>query len=176
MTQSKVAGPLRIRWLGRVPYREALAVQTALFKHGTEKHLLLLEHTHVFTYGARTDLAANLRCDPAAVGADLVAVNRGGDVTYHGPGQLVGYPILSVDNALGAADHVRGVEHLLIDALPAVARWTPWGATSGLLQLGPAGISDGTLLAAPSGGLLLVGYTTVAMAPALVIVRRRDVL
>jgi lipoic acid synthetase len=109
--------PLRVRWLGRVPYREALAVQTALFEHGHEQHLLLLEHPHVFTYGARSDLAANLLCDPAAVGAELVAVKRGGDITYHGPGQLVGYPILSVDNALGAADHVHGVEQLLIDAL-----------------------------------------------------------
>jgi lipoic acid synthetase len=100
-----------------VPYREALAVQSALFDHGKEQHLLLLEHTHVFTHGPRSDLAANLRCDPAAVGADLVAVKRGGDITYHGPGQLVGYPILSVDNALGAAAHVHGVEQLLIDAL-----------------------------------------------------------
>lgn len=67
-------------------------------------------------------------------------------------------------------------EHLLIDALPGVARWTPWGATSGLLQLGPAGISSGTLLAAPVGGLLLLGYTAAAVAPALVIAPRRDVL
>ncbi|MGH9133539.1 MAG: lipoyl synthase [Ilumatobacteraceae bacterium] len=111
------SAPLRVRWLGRVPYREALAVQTALFEHGREQHLLLLEHTHVFTYGPRSDLATNLRCDPAAVGADFVAVKRGGDITYHGPGQLVGYPILSVGNALGAADHVHGVERLLIDAL-----------------------------------------------------------
>ncbi len=117
MAQSDVAGPLRVRWLGRVPYLEALAVQTALFEHGTEQHLLLLEHTHVFTYGRRSDLQANLLCDPAAVGADFVAVKRGGDITYHGPGQLVGYPILSVDNALGAAEHVHGVEQLLIDAL-----------------------------------------------------------
>ena len=117
MTRSEVAAPLRVRWLGRVPYLEALAVQTALFEHGREQHLLLLEHTHVFTYGRRSDLEANLRCDPAAVGADFVAVKRGGDITYHGPGQLVGYPILSVDNALGAAEHVHGVEQLLIDAL-----------------------------------------------------------
>ena len=120
MARSDVAAPLRVRWLGRVPYREALAVQTALFEHGNEQHLLLLEHTHVFTYGPRSDLAANLRCDPAAVGADLVAVKRGGDITYHGPGQLVGYPILTVDNTLGAADHVHGVEQLLIDALAEV--------------------------------------------------------
>ena len=53
--------PLRVRWLGRVPYREALAVQQALFDHGREQHLLLLEHDHVFTYGRHADLATNLR-------------------------------------------------------------------------------------------------------------------
>ena len=63
------AAPLRVRWLGRVPYREALAVQTALFEHGDGQHLLLLEHPHVFTHGRRADLANNLRCEPAAVGA-----------------------------------------------------------------------------------------------------------
>jgi lipoic acid synthetase len=109
--------PLRVRWMGRVPYREALAVQTALFEHGDEQHLLLLEHPHVFTHGARSDLSVNLRCDPAAVGAELVPVKRGGDITYHGPGQLVGYPILNVDNRLGAAAHVCQVEGLVIDAL-----------------------------------------------------------
>jgi lipoyl synthase len=111
------AAPLRIRWLGRVPYREAFALQTALFEHGHEQHLLLLEHPHVFTYGPRSDLATNLRCEPATVGAELVAVNRGGDITYHGPGQLVGYPILLVGNRLAAAEHVHGVEQLIIDAL-----------------------------------------------------------
>jgi lipoic acid synthetase len=109
--------PLHVRWLGRVAYREALAVQTSLFEHGSEQHLLLLEHPHVFTYGGRTDLAANLRCEPAAVGAELVAVKRGGDITYHGPGQLVGYPIVNVHNRLGALDHVCNVEGLVIDAL-----------------------------------------------------------
>jgi lipoic acid synthetase len=109
--------PLHVRWLGTVPYREALAVQTALFEHGSGQHLLLLEHPHVFTYGRRTDLSVNLRCEPAAVGAELVPVDRGGDITYHGPGQLVGYPILAVDNHLAAVDHVRAVEQLLIDTL-----------------------------------------------------------
>ncbi|MEO1058169.1 MAG: lipoyl synthase [Actinomycetota bacterium] len=111
------AEPLRVRWLGRVQYREALAVQTALFEHGTGQHLLLVEHPHVFTHGPRADLATNVRCEPAAVGAELVPVARGGDVTYHGPGQLVGYPIVNVANHLGAAEHVAAVEQLLIDAL-----------------------------------------------------------
>ena len=108
---------LRVRWLGRVPYREALALQTALFENGHEQHLLLVEHPHVFTHGPRADLDRNLRCDPREVGADLVSVKRGGDVTYHGPGQLVGYPILQLDNRIGAADHVFSVEQLVIDAL-----------------------------------------------------------
>ena len=108
---------LRVRWIGRVAYREVLAVQTALFEHGREQHLLLLEHPHVFTYGPRAELEKNLKCDPAKVGADFVAVKRGGDITYHGPGQLVGYPILNLENAIGATAHVCSVEQLVIDAL-----------------------------------------------------------
>ncbi|MEY4339608.1 MAG: octanoyltransferase/lipoyl synthase, partial [Actinomycetota bacterium] len=111
------SGPLRVRWLGRVPYREALAVQTALFDHGTLDHLLLLEHPHVFTHGPRADLATNLLVDPAAVGAELVGVKRGGDITYHGPGQLVGYPVVNVANSLGAADHVRAIQRLIVGTL-----------------------------------------------------------
>ena len=108
---------LRVRWIGRVAYREVLAVQNALFEHGREQHLLLLEHPHVFTYGPRAELAKNLKCDPAEVGADFVSVKRGGDITYHGPGQLVGYPILNLENAIGATAHVCSVEQLVIDAL-----------------------------------------------------------
>ena len=108
---------LRVRWIGRVAYREALELQTALFENGSESHLLLLEHPHVFTHGPRAELDKNLKCDPAAVGADFVAVKRGGDITYHGPGQLVGYPILNIDNAIGASQHVCEVEQLVIDTL-----------------------------------------------------------
>ncbi|MGE0507425.1 MAG: lipoyl synthase [Acidimicrobiia bacterium] len=118
-------GPLRVRWLGRVPYTEALGLQEALFAHGREQHLLLLEHPHVFTHGARADLRANVLVEPASVGASLVGVNRGGDVTYHGPGQLVGYPILSLPpkhgtNGSGLTDtvaYVRTVEQVVIDSL-----------------------------------------------------------
>jgi lipoic acid synthetase len=112
-----MADPLRVRWLGTVPYHEALAVQTSLFEHGAGQHLLLLEHPHVFTYGRTADLSTNLKCEPAAVGAELVAAKRGGDITYHGPGQLVGYPILNINNKLGATGHVCAVEGLIINVL-----------------------------------------------------------
>ncbi len=113
-------GPLRVRWLGTVRYRDALALQHGLFRSGQD-YLLLLEHPHVYTLGARADLR-HVLVDPASVGAELERADRGGDVTYHGPGQLVGYPILSVAGKRGGgmADtvaYVRSVEQLLIDAL-----------------------------------------------------------
>ena len=108
------AGPLA---RSRAVPRGARAADRRCSSTGREQHLLLLEHPHVFTHGTRADLEHNLQCEPAAVGAELVPVKRGGDITYHGPGQLVGYPILNVDNRLGAAGHVCGVEGLIIDAL-----------------------------------------------------------
>lgn len=119
-----MSSPLHVRWLGKVPYREAFAVQQALFSSSTRQHLLLLEHPHVFTYGPSADLANNLKCSPEDVGADFVKVNRGGDITYHGPGQLVGYPILSLKpkhgEKAGPADttaYVHNIEQVLIDSL-----------------------------------------------------------
>ncbi len=120
---SNSSSSLHVRWIGRVPYREALALQSGLFEHGVDQHLLLLEHPHVFTYGHTADLANNLRCEPVAVGAELVQVQRGGDITYHGPGQLVGYPILSLQakhGISGPADtrsYIYDVEQLIIDTL-----------------------------------------------------------
>ncbi len=118
-----LAGPLRVRWLGRVPYDEALALQRGLFEHGREQHLLLLEHPPVYTLGVRAS-TDNVLADPADVGAELVRTDRGGDVTYHGPGQLVGYPVLSLPPKRGSggglADtvaYVQTVEQVLIDAL-----------------------------------------------------------
>jgi lipoic acid synthetase len=118
-----VPRPLRVRWLGRVPYAEALDWQRALFEHGRENHLLLLEHPPVYTLGVRAS-TDHVLTDPATVGAELVWTDRGGDVTYHGPGQLVGYPILSLPakrgTGRGMADtvaYVRAVEQVLIDAL-----------------------------------------------------------
>jgi lipoic acid synthetase len=112
--------PLRVRWLGRVRYADALALQTGLWS-GAGDHLLLLEHPPVYTLGVRAD-PAHVLVEPASVGAELVHANRGGDVTYHGPGQLVGYPVLSVPGRRGGgmADtvaFVRSVEQVVIDAL-----------------------------------------------------------
>jgi len=115
---------LRVRWLGRVPYREAWALQRGLHQHSPDDHVLLLEHPHVYTLGVRADLR-HVLVPPAEVGADLVRTDRGGDVTYHGPGQLTGYPIVSLPPKRGSGRHgladtvayVRSVEQLLIDAL-----------------------------------------------------------
>jgi lipoic acid synthetase len=102
-----------------VAYQDALALQRGLFEHSTEDHLLLLEHPAVYTLGVRADLG-NVLVPPAEVGAELVRADRGGDVTFHGPGQLVGYPIRSVGGRSGLTDtvaYVRSVADLLVDVL-----------------------------------------------------------
>jgi len=115
------ARPLHVRWLGRVRYRDAHALQRGLFERSTDDHLLLLEHPPVYTLGVRGDLGHFLR-PPTEVGAALERTDRGGDVTYHGPGQLVGYPILTVPGKRGGgladtAAYVCSVEQLVIDVL-----------------------------------------------------------
>jgi lipoic acid synthetase len=117
---------LRIRWLGRTSYDDAHALQQGLLVTGTDDWLLLCEHPHVYTLGRRTD-PANLLAGVEASGAAVRNVDRGGDVTYHGPGQLVGYPIrtLPTRNGVPAGEGgitdtrawVAEVEQLLIDAL-----------------------------------------------------------
>ena len=108
---------LRVRWLGRVRYADAHALQRALFERSPDDHLLLLEHPHVYTLGVRAK-PEHVLVDPASVGAELVKTDRGGDVTYHGPGQLVGYPIVSVPMGPDATpQYVHAVEQLVIDAL-----------------------------------------------------------
>jgi lipoic acid synthetase len=108
---------MRVRWLGRVPYREGWALQRALCRRSEDDYLLLLEHNHVYTLGSNAD-ADHILVDPASVGADTVKTDRGGDVTYHGPGQLVGYPIVTVGAGLHRGpEHVRQVEQVVIDAL-----------------------------------------------------------
>ena len=96
--------PLHIRWLGRVAYDDAWALQRGIFSNSADNHLLLMEHPHVFTLGPNGD-ESNLLGE---VDAPVIRVDRGGDITYHGPGQVVGYPILSLlsRRAAGQADGV----------------------------------------------------------------------
>jgi lipoic acid synthetase len=120
-----------VRWLGTVPYREAHTLQRALFERSRDDHLLLLEHPHVYTLGRRAS-AEHVLVPPASVGADMVEADRGGDVTYHGPGQLVGYPIVTLPEwEDGKADVVRYVR-LLEAAL--VAALADLGVTAGPVE------------------------------------------
>jgi lipoic acid synthetase len=118
---------LRVRWLGRVEYDEAWDLQRALWEGRTEgrtadDYLLLLEHPHTYTVGRNGD-GSNLTIDEAdldTIDATLHHVDRGGDITYHGPGQLIGYPIVGIPklpNGWDMVGHVRRLEAMLIATL-----------------------------------------------------------
>ena len=108
---------LRVRSLGTVPYHEASTLQHALASRAADNYLLVLQHPHTYTLGAHAD-ERHVLVDPSAVGAVLYRTDRGGDVTYHGPGQLVAYPIVTVpdDPASGPA-HVHRLEQVVIATL-----------------------------------------------------------
>ena len=100
--------------LQRVPYREALDLQHRLRDERQADRigdtLLLLEHDPVYTRGRRSE-ASDL---PVGTGIEVVDVDRGGKVTYHGPGQLVGYPVMATADVVA---HVRAMERAIIAAL-----------------------------------------------------------
>lgn len=111
-------------WLGEMGYREALALQLSYVDRRAQgaipDTLLLLTHPHVYTLGRAGD-EANLLVPPEALaseGIPMERVGRGGDITYHGPGQLVGYPILRMEKP-DVHRYVRSIEAALIDALAA---------------------------------------------------------
>ncbi len=108
---------LRVRSLGSVSYHEASELQHALAAQSEDDFLLLLQHPHVYTLGAHAD-PAHVLVDPASVGATLAQTDRGGDVTYHGPGQLVAYPVISVpDHPSSGPAHVHRLEEMVIRTL-----------------------------------------------------------
>jgi lipoyl synthase len=159
---------MRVRWLGRVPYREAWALQKAVSRRSRDDYLLLLEHPSVYTLGANGDID-HVLVDPASVGAEMVRVDRGGDVTYHGPGQLVGYPVLTVGpGPQHGPAHVRRVEQVIIDAL--VALGLPAASTgrlpgypgvwAGLDEQGGPGMSGGPRKICAIGVRISRGRTT----------------
>ncbi len=111
---------MRTRWLGRVPYREAWDLQRAISRRSSADYLLLMEHPSVFTLGVNGDME-HVLVDPAAVGAEAIRVDRGGDVTFHGPGQLIAYPLVSVGSGPHRGPHhVHQVEQVVIDTLCAL--------------------------------------------------------
>lgn len=108
---------------GLVPYLDARRFQEHLVtsvRAGGDWALILLEHPPVYTLGARAR-AEHLLFDAsrfAALGAEVHETDRGGDVTFHGPGQLVGYPIIDLRSyGQGPVWYVRSLEQALIDAL-----------------------------------------------------------
>jgi lipoyl synthase len=108
---------LRIRGLGTVPYHEAFDLQHALATGAGDDYLLILQHPHVYTLGAHAD-EAHVLVDPASVGAVLERTDRGGDVTYHGPGQLVAYPVVTVpDEPSAGPAHVHRLERVVLETL-----------------------------------------------------------
>jgi lipoyl(octanoyl) transferase len=99
-----------------VPYLDGWALQRSIHADivaGTRPDtLLLLEHEPVYTAGART-----ARHERPTDGTPVVDVDRGGKITWHGPGQLVGYPILRLPEPMDVVAHVRRLEHVLIGVL-----------------------------------------------------------
>lgn len=116
--------PLRVRRMGRIPYDEALRLQGELVGRRRAGEigdtLLLLEHPHVITLGtsSRRDHVLIDENEARLLGMEIFETGRGGDVTYHGPGQLVGYPILDLKpDRCDLHRYVRDIEGALIRGL-----------------------------------------------------------
>jgi lipoyl(octanoyl) transferase len=118
--------PLEVHWLGTVPYAEGVDLQKRLVEQrkagAIPDQLLLLEHPPVITLGVKTrDDRSHIVAAPATLkeeGVEVVETGRGGDVTYHGPGQLVGYPIIDLrPDRCDVHRYVRDLEEMLIRAV-----------------------------------------------------------
>ncbi|MDE6268121.1 MAG: lipoyl(octanoyl) transferase LipB [Muribaculaceae bacterium] len=121
---------IRITDCGTMPYREAWSLQSRLnegVRNGTEQEtILIVEHAPVYTLGFHAD-AGNMLLDEQrlrAIGAECIRIERGGDVTFHGPGQVVAYPIISLPNHhLGVKQYVSVLEEAVIETI------AEWGLT-----------------------------------------------
>ena len=115
---------LNIRWLGKLPYSEAYDLQLGLHRSvlqedSKDDYLLLLEHNNVITSG-RSSKENNLLVSKAQLhelGIEYFETDRGGDITYHGDGQLIGYPIIRLSDPKKVIPFVRNLENVIIDSL-----------------------------------------------------------
>ena len=111
-----------MRRLGVLPYADGLELQRQLVEERKADRipdtLLLLQHPHVLTIGVKKDGRSHILASPdrlTALGVDVFETGRGGDVTYHGPGQLVGYPIINLDpDRRDVHRYVRDLEEVMI--------------------------------------------------------------
>ncbi len=110
--------------LGTMPYREAWSHQERVHADvvaGGVERLLLVEHPPVITVGRRPDVTKHLLASPellARRGVEFVESDRGGDITFHGPGQLVAYPVVRLlDHHLSVGGYIRRLEQVVIDTL-----------------------------------------------------------
>lgn len=132
------ATTLRARWLGRLSYGEAWDLQRAFHDgrvrgRSADDHLLLVEHPPVYTIG-RNASESNLLVSPellTAKGAELFHIDRGGDITFHGPGQLVGYPIHRLSDPKRVKGYVAAMQEALIATLATfdIDAWAEEGYT-----------------------------------------------
>ena len=114
--------PLQVRRLGLVPYADGLELQRRLVDDRKADRipdtLLLLQHPHVLTVGVKKDGRDHILASPdrlTSLGVEVFETGRGGDVTYHGPGQLVGYPIINLDpDRRDVHQYVRDLEEVMI--------------------------------------------------------------
>jgi lipoyl(octanoyl) transferase len=114
--------PLQVRRLGLVPYADGLELQRRLVEERKADQipdtLLLLQHPHVLTVGVKKDGRMHILAAPerlSSLGVDVFETGRGGDVTYHGPGQLVGYPIIDLNpDRRDVHRYVRDLEEVMI--------------------------------------------------------------
>ena len=115
---------LNIRWLGKLPYSEAYDLQLGLHRTASKEdskddYLLLLEHNSVITSG-RSSKENNLLVSKSQLhelGIEYFETDRGGDITYHGDGQLIGYPIIRLSDPKKVIPFVRNLENVIIDSL-----------------------------------------------------------
>jgi lipoyl(octanoyl) transferase len=141
-----------VRRLGVVPYDAGLRLQQALHQQvvaGAEDVTLLLEHEPVFTAGKRTE-----PWERPLDGTPVVDVDRGGKITWHGPGQITGYPIVRLADPVDVVDYVRRLEQLLIETCASL------GLTTGRVD-GRSGVwtPDGTRKVAAIGIRVARGVT-----------------